>query len=357
MAVSTATTTNDNMLLSYLERRLVRTLEEQVWFYQLCTKYPLPEGSGTSITFNAWRRIAAASSTLSEFNASANNAATLSSRKITATIASYGRRIELTDLFEKTAISSPTQGAIDRLMQSAALSLDNVCQLAIFKNVLSQVGIDGSRSTILSALMSSTASSLCANTGTTGNSRQFGLPAVFGTSAARLSAVSATAPSISARFGPIGLRKAVARLESFDAQPFADGYFAGVTHPKAMATGLGNPDMKQWYLNYAEGPKQSMWKGRVTTPIHGVRLLVSTNTPRYAVTAHSVNLTAILSQDCVGVTELGGGGASMIVKRSGDTTINDPFNLVAAVVSFKLRAVAAVLNPSAGCILFTHEKV
>lgn len=350
----TSTTTSDNLLLVYLQRRLIKTLDEQTWLYQLCERYPLPEGSGTQMTFNGWNRLAAASSTLAE--QSANAAVVLSARLVNVTIASYGRSVKVSDLLEKTSIAPPVQGAIERLMQCAALTLDNVCQLAIIKNVLAQIGKDGSRSTIMSGYISAVVSSFAANTGTSTRSNQFRFPAVFGTSAARLSAVSATAPSISARWGPIGIRKAVRRLQSFDALPYADGYYAGVVHPNAVATGLSNADLKQWYLNWSGGPQQSMWKGTVTTPIHGVRFMVSTNIPRYAVAAHSVNITPILSQGAVGITELGPAGAEMLVKRPGTQTTSDPYNLFST-VAFKLRAVGAPLNPSAAVLLMTSELV
>ena len=349
----TSTVVDDNMLMIFLNRRLIKVLDETTAFYQLGEKYPLPMNSGTQMTFNGWRRIAAASSTLSE--QSANSAVVLSSRLVNVTIASYGRSMKISDLSEKTLISSPVQGAMERLMQAAALTLDNVCQLAVIKNALTQVGKDGSRSTIMSLYMSTAASAFCANTGTKA-ATQFGFPAVFGASVASLSAVSATAPSISARFGPIGLRKAVARLRRFDAPTYADGNYAGVIHPNAIATGLGNADLKAWFVNWDGGPQSSMWRGRVTTPLHGVRLVESTNIARYAVAAHSVNITPILSQGAFGVTELGGEGAEMIVKRSGPQDTSNPYNLFST-VAFKLRAVAAVLNPSAGVLLFTHERV
>lgn len=348
----TSTVVNDNLLMIYLQRRLIKVLDEKIWFYQLAEKYPLPEGSGTQMTFNGWRRLAAPSSTLAE--QSANAAVALSSRKVNVTIASYGRHVKVSDLLEKTSIAPPVQGAIERLMQVAALAQDNICQRAVFKNDLDQVGKDASAKTkILSAYMSSLASAFAADTGTMNVSQQFGFPAVFGTSAARLSAVSKTAPSVSARFGPIGIRKATARLRRLDADPFADGFYMGVAHPHAIATGLGNPDLKQWYLNWSGGPQQSMWKGEVTTPLHGVRFLISTNVPRYAVAAHSVNLTPILGQGALGITELGA-GAEMIVKRSGPQDTSNPYNLFST-ISFKLRGVGAVLQPSAGVILYTHE--
>lgn len=351
---NTSIVNNDNLLMSYFERRLIKTLHEQVWFYQLADKYPLPLKSGQQITFNGWRKIAAASSTLAE--ASANSAVALSSRKVNATIASYGRTVKFTDLLELTSIAGPLEGAMRELEQSAALTVDNIVQLAVFKNVLAQVGQNADAKTkILSVFMSSPASAFCANTGTmNASNKQFGFPAVFGTSATRLSAVSKTAPSISARLGPIAIRKAVTRLRKFSVPPMADGSYVGVATPQALATLQGNPDWKQWHLNYSGGPSESMFKHE-WGKVHNVRLLESPNAPRYAVAAHSVNITAILGQGAVAMTELGG-GVEMIVKRPGPQSTNDPFNLN-TYVSYKVRGVAAVLNPSAACVLFTHELV
>jgi hypothetical protein len=88
--------------------------------------------------------------------------------------------------------------------------------------------------------------------------------------------------------------------------------------------------------------------------VHNVRLIDSPNAPRYAVAAHSCNLTFISGDGALGVTELNG-GIEMIIKRPGPQTTSEPFNLN-SYVSYKLRAVAAALNPSAGVILITHEK-
>lgn len=348
---NTSIVNNDNLLLSYLEKRLVRTLHEKVWFYQTAEKYPLPLKSGQQITFNGWRKISAASSTLAE--ASANSAVALSSRKVNATIVSYGRAVKFTELLELTSIAGPQEGAMRELEQSAALTVDNICQRAVFKNVLLQVGQNADTKTkILSAHMSALASSFAADTGTSAASNQFGFPAVFGTSAARLSAVSKTAPSISARLGPIAIRKGVFRLKRLAADPMADGRYVAVAHPNALATMMGNPDWKQWHLNYAGGPSESMFKNEWGT-VHNVRILESPNCPRYAVAAHSVNLTPIFGQGALAVTELGG-GVEMILSRPGPQSTNDPFKLN-TYVSYKVRGVAAVLNPSAGCIVFTHE--
>lgn len=357
--VITSTNTNDNALMIFLQRRLLATLLPTSQLYQLAEKFPIPKGSGVQMTMTAWRRIAAASSTLNQ--SASNEPVALSSRRVNVTISQYGRHVQVSDLAENTTISSPTQGAIQMVMESLAVTIDNVLQLAVFKNDILQVGVDGSNvKKILSAFFSAQASALCANTGTHANSLKFGYPVVFAQSAARLSAVSRTAPSISARFGPIGVRKAVSRLQRLNAQPYADGLYYGVIHPLAVATCQSNSDWKQWHVNYSEGPKESMFKGRVGPSIHGVKFLVSSNIPR-AVQAgtgdpHSCNLTPIFGKGALGAVELDG-GSEVIIKRSAASSTNDPYDLIAATVAFKAKMVGAVLNPSAGCILISHEAV
>jgi N4-gp56 family major capsid protein len=351
---------NDNLLMSYFEKRAMAVLHDQVAFYQIAEKFPLPKGSGTSMTFNGWRKIDAASSTLSEYSASANVAVRLSSRKISATIASYGRSIQLTDTLELTSILPVEPGALAELEQSAALSVDNIIQLAVFKNVL--VGSTGQFSTttsgILSAFLSARASSLCANTGTTGNSRQFGFPVVFGTSCVRLSAVaspSAGNASISARMGPIAIRKAVSRLKRLNVKPMASGSYVGIIHPNAISTMLGNADYKQYIVNYVEGPRETMYK-HVVTKVHGVEFIESANVPRFVgagARGKKINLTFICGKGAVGVTELDG-GVKMIMKRPGPSSTDNPYDLFST-LAFKVRAAAAALNPSCGVIVVTSE--
>ncbi len=350
----TSIVNNNNLLMVYFQRRLIKTLHENVAFYQICEKYPLPLGSGNQMTFNGWQKIAAPSSTLAE--ASSNSAVSLSSRKVNITIASYGRAVKLTDLLELTSILPPVEGAMRELEHSARLGLDNIIQLAVFKNQLLSVGqLANTKTKILSAWMTSKASAFCANTGTTGSGDlQFGFPVVFAASVTSLSAVSGTAPTISARLGPIGIRRSVVRLRRLAVEPFADGRYVGITHPNALATMFGNSDWKQWQLNYAGGPQQTMYKNEAAL-VHNVRLIDSPNAPRFAVAAHSVNLTFIAGAGALGVTELNG-GIEMIIKRPGPQTTSEPFNLN-SYVAYKIRAAAAVLNPSCGVILLTSEKL
>lgn len=356
---STSTVTGDNLLMVLFSRKAIKTLHEKCKFYQLAEKFPLPQNSGTQMTFSGWRKIAAASSTLAEYRASANSSVVLSSRRVNATIATYGRDVTITDLADQTSIIGPVEGAVRELTQSAVLTLDNVVQLAVFKNVLAQVGQNAE---VKLKLLSTTwqtmlASAWCADTGTTTNSRQMGFPVMFGTSAARLSLAGMRASvvkSISARPGPIGVRKAVNRLKRLSVDPMPNGAYAAVAHPNWIAGLLSNSDYKQYVINYAEGPRESFFKATPTTRIHGVEIAESANVPRYASSILSVTPLFICGQGALGVVELGGNGMNIIIKRPGPTTTSDPFDLEIT-VAYKMRSVAARLNPSCGVILINTE--
>lgn len=345
------TSTLDNLLPLYLERRMLMRLVPVDRFYQVGTKYPLPPNQGTQIVFNGWVNLAAASSTLAE--GTPNSLVGLTARRIAATVVAYGRGVKVTDLAQITTITDVVKDAVDILSTSAALTVDNACQLAIFKNVLAQVGTNAdTKAKILSAWMSSTASSFCANTGTSDKSNQFGFPAVFGTSATRLSAVSKTAPTSSARASIYSVRKGRNRLSRFDSLPMADGYYAGVAHPNFLDTMARDVSWQNW--NQYQNSKETMYKGE-RGRIEQVRWVASTNAPRYAVAAHSVNLTFICGQQSFGVTELDG-GVKMLVKNPGPSSTDNPFDQYST-IAYKVRIVAKTLNPSAGVVLFTHESL
>jgi len=320
--------------------------------------FQIPQGEGQQITWNGFRKLAAASSFLSE--ASGNSAAALSSRKVNVTVNSLGRVVKLTDLLEYTSVLNVNEQAMQRIEDSAALTVDNALQYAVFKGSGAagrlQVGqLADTKTKILSALMSARASSFCANTGDAEAGRlQWGLPVVFGTSCVRLSAVSKTAPSISARLGPIGIRKAVARLKRLNVKPLANGTYMGIAHPNALATMYGNADWKQWQLNWSGGPTSTMYKHQAGT-VHQVALVESSNQPRYAVAAHSCNITTILGDGCLAAAELDG-SIKFLISKPTESTTNDPFRLN-SYIAFKVRMAGAVLDPSAGVHLITHELV
>lgn len=341
---NTATTTNDNMMQSWFSRKMLIRLEPQVKLAEFAQRDELPLRTGKTATWNGWRSLGAASSTLGE--GTANSLTALSSRRVTATIAGYGRGHKLTDLFQMTAIFDSVNGSMDVLSDSAAKTVERICQTGIYKstyaNNLSTTGI-------LSALMSSLASAMAGVTGNNNNSNSlFQFPAVFGPSTGRLSAVSKTAPSISAQVGVNLLRKIVQRLRNQNARPMADNLFVGYTHPNALHGLRRDPT---WInFNQYQNSKETFYRGE-TGQVEGIRFVTSTEAPRYAVAAHSVNMVFVFGQQAFGLTTLNG-MVEMIIGRGPDKS--DPFNQFTT-VTFKIYAAAACLNPSAGRIGFGHE--
>lgn len=344
-----ATTTlalNDNLLSSLFVKQALMVLYNTAHLYNHGKKTPLRGGEGTTVYWNSFRKLSGASSAVAS-EGTGQAAATLSSRRVSATVAQYSRGCSITDQSEYASVLDMIAGAKEVLGESAKETVEWVCQTGIFK--ATYYTQNQSKTVILSAMMSGLASSMCANTGTNSNSnKQFAFPAVFGTSCGRLSAVSATAPTVSSRMGLRSTRKATLRLEQQNAKPFADGLWLGYCHTNAMHVLKNDPSWTDW--NKYENSKETMYKNYEGT-VYGVRWMKSTLCPRYAVTAHSVNISFIFGQEAYGVTEFDGGIQVFIVRGASKS---DPANMKTP-VTYKLTMAAAALNPSAGVLLFTEE--
>lgn len=342
----TNTTINDNLLPGLFVKQALMTLYNEAHLYNHGKKTPLTGGAGTTVYWNAFRKLNGASSALAA-QGGTMAAAGLSSRRVSATVDQYVKGVAITDLSQYASVLDMISGAKEVLGESAKETVEWICQTAIFK--ATYYTQNQSTTVILSAMMSGVASSMCANTGTNTNSnKQFAFPAVFGTSCGRLSAVSKTAPSVSSRMSLKATRKATLRLEQKNAKPFADGLWIGYTHVNAMHVLKSDPSWQDW--NKFQNSKETMYKNYEGT-VYGVRWLKSNLCPRYAVAAHSVNISFIFGQEAYGVTEALGGIQVFVVSGADKA---DPAN-TRTPVTYKITMGAACLNPSAGVLLFTHE--
>lgn len=334
---------------SWFSRKMLMRLEPVVKLVEFAQKDELPLRTGTTATWNGWRSLAAASSTLGE--GTVNSLVALSSRRVTASIKGYGRGHKLTDLFQLTAIFDAVNGSMEVLTDSGAKTIERIVQMGIFKG--GDISYNQSTTLILSTLMSSVASgmSLVTTPANGSSNRLFQFPAIFGTSAGRLSAVNKSAPSTSAMLSVFSLRKVVQALRNQNARPMADGLYVGYAHPNALHTLQKDPTWKDW--NVYQNSKTTFYKGEVGEAVNSVRFISSTECPRYAVAAHSVNMVAVFGQQAFGLTTLDG-NVKLIITRDPDKA--DPFGQFAT-VTYKVYAAAACLNPSAGRILFVHEKL
>lgn len=340
----------DNLVATYFVRKALPRLVARAVLYEYGVKEPLPKGGGNIVRWNAWSNFDAVSTTLTE--GTNPSLAGLSSRKVQATIAQYGRGVKTTDLVEYTSSLDLVQGVIDNLGDSAGISVDKVIQLAIFKNTLAQN--EGTK--ILSVWMSAVASAFHAGSNGTYSTKAWGYPVVFGMGTAnRLSAVDKTAPSVSARLSLYSIKKTVKKLRSFNAMEFADGFFKLVTNSDAIADLRTDPDFKNWLQNTTSTPMQ---KGDATVPVEGCRIIQSNILPKYRATGHSADVSFIFGQGAYGVVEIGAGkgkGFQIITKRPGPNDTSNPLDMFST-ISYKFSMVAAALNVSSGRVLITHAK-
>lgn len=346
--VNTTTSINDNLMASYFSQKLIARLEPATPLIEFAVKDEIPLRTGKTATFNGWRSLAAASVALAE--GTANSLPALSSRKVTGTIAGYGRGVKLTDLFQMTSFFDAVNGAMDVLSDSARKTVEAMCQMGIYKASISKNSVKTSN---LSSFISSTASGFCSTTGDgshTPADLQFQFPAVFGTSCARLSAVNKSAPSTSSQLSVYSVRKTVTILRGLDAPPMADGYYVGYAHPNALHTLRKDPTWANW--NAYQNSKETMYKGEAGR-VEKVRFIDSTMAFRYAVAAHSVCGVFIFGQGAFGYTSLDGMVKMMIARGPDKSDVYNQFTPV----TYKVYGVAVALNPSAGRILWVHEKL
>lgn len=341
---NTTTTSLNNFYQSYMVAKALDTLYAETPLYDLGEKTPLPSGNGKQVIWNAWRPLTNPSSTLTE--GTANAAEQASGRRVTATVQQVGKAVTVTDMTEYISSISVRSGVQNLINENAKIALEFTCQMGIFKNTF-RGGYTASA--VLSAIMSAAASSFCANTGTSSlTNRQFQFPVVFANSGTTLSLVSKTAPTRSAMFSLYSIRKAVNRLETKNAKRFANGKFRGYTHPNCLHMLRADPRYQEYAVR--DGAEKVLLNGYATST-NGVDWVSSTHCPRYAATAHSVNLSFIWGQGAWGVTEALGGLEVYIISGPDSGNL---FNQLAT-VSYKYTGIAAALNPSAGIILASHE--
>jgi len=351
----TQLSTNDNLLPEYFVPEALITLYNKTPLYEFAKKAPQPKRRGDTTFWNAWVRLAGASSTLAE--GGNNSTVALSSRRVSATPAQYGRGVKISDLEEFMTVLDVREGALAQLKESAKETLEYICHTGIFKAPFFTQ--NQSKTLFLSSVMSSLASSFCANTGTSNvTNRQFQFPAVFSTSCARLSAVNKSAPSQSSQLSVFGVRKAINRLERLNANRMADGMFVAYTHPNAIHSLRKDKNWENWNQYTSEGQGR-MYKGEVgALRVYGVRFVASAVCPRYAVAAHSVLPVFIFGEQAFGVTEALG-GLEMFMTKNGANGVVDSANPYATYqyLTYKITGAAACLNPSAGVILWVHELI
>lgn len=247
---ATTTTTINNLLSHNWVPKAIETLYQNTPLYELTERTAMPKGNGNITYWNAWNRLAGASSLLSE--GGSNTLAQLSSRRVSATCIQAGRGYQITDLAAWFGTIDVIEGGRQTLTKSAEETLEKITQMGIYRPAINANAVV---TTVCSGYVSSVKSAWCAVTGTHSGDSQFQFPVILATSGqTRLSMVSGSAPSISAQLSMHSIRKVVTALRGQNAQPFSDGYYVGYAHPNAMHSLMKDPTWKDWnsYQNSKE---------------------------------------------------------------------------------------------------------
>lgn len=121
------TSVNTSLLTTYLNRKFIPTLEEELQFMKFCMKGNLPGGMGNVLRFNLFPNPAIQTTKLDEGTTSGNElSAGLTTTGYDATLAEYGEFLKTTRLQEYTQVPNSRSELANRMSFGAARSLDRM---------------------------------------------------------------------------------------------------------------------------------------------------------------------------------------------------------------------------------------
>ena len=354
----TTTSVVDNLLSTYYVRVALKRLVPKCVLYNFGMKTPLPKGEGKAVVWNGWSNFSPVTAALGTEGVNPS-AQAVSSRKVTATVAQYGRVAMFTDFLEYTSSLDVIQGTVENMSDSAARSVEKVIQTGIFKSTLAA----NTNGNILSAWLSCVASAFQSGSNGSASISKWGFPVMFATSATRLSLAANTTTTVSNHLSFFSIKKAVRRLRRYNAIEAANGLFTGVTNSDALEDLTKDPDFKEWFKytsskfgEYGAGGQGDYQGPQPLFDAAGVKWYVSNDMPKHRGASHSCDLNFIFGENAYGTTAFdtnGKKGFEVIIKRPGPASTNDPLNLFMT-IGYKFTMAAKALNLSAGVILITN---
>jgi N4-gp56 family major capsid protein len=280
----------------------------------------------------------------------------LSASTVAATLIQRGAYSKVSDLLIMTAIDPILEDAATLMGEKAARTVDTY--------IHSQIGFHVKTAQARSALTTSLKATGIAVRCYSGNidlgaSNQEGFALLHNN--ARLATSSTVASMTTSGLTVKQVQHAAMWLRTNNVDPFDDGLYVGIIHPKMAYSLMTASGWKGWQ-KYSS--PELMYKGEIGQ-VGGVRFVESTDAPVYAITGDtmqtnsgSVYGTIIFGPHAYGVTEIAGQGNKqkgyeMFIKQLGSAGTSDPVNQ-AATVGFKITMASRILNKSAGVILVNN---
>lgn len=120
-----STAINTELLTTYLERRFIPALENELQYEKFCTKGTIPGGMGNVIRWNIFDNPTAATTALAEGTTTAG-AITINTTPAEATLAEFGEHVVVTRLADYTTVRGSRNELAKRLEYGAALTIDTL---------------------------------------------------------------------------------------------------------------------------------------------------------------------------------------------------------------------------------------
>lgn len=284
----------------YFIRKMLIRATPKLLHNQFANKDYLPSRGGMSVEWRRFQTIAASTTALTEGTAGSETIPTVV--VITATVQQYGQYFRSTDIVANQAIDDIRAEGSDALGETLGNSYDQLTR-----------SIWNGGTTIQFA-------------STAGSRAQVG-------SGMRMTSAE--------------LREAVATLESADAQPFDDGGWKAIIHPKVKADLLNDTN----FLNAQQyaGPRNesnALFSGKLGR-YYGVDFYISSNAQvatSLGLSGADVYLTTLAGKDYVGVVDLSALTAQQFYHEPGSGgATGDPLNQVWS-LGYKFAHAAARLN-------------
>ncbi len=340
----TVTLTTDagitGMVGIYYDHVFLERLEANLVYDKYGEQRPLPENQGNTIV---WHRLnnPIAGTVLTE--GSTPGASVVSATKVSATLVFFGDLRSVSDQVTATAVCPVVEETVQALGYGAALTKDNIIQLAIGFGSATSAGLTFSPSTKIPSLYSQGFPLMDGNLNTVTWPTSGYVPFLGGT--------YSVIPTIAQ------VRQCVTALKNLNAIPFENNLYKGIIHPIESDYIRRDSTFPTWM---AYNNLQAMTKGKLGV-IERVDFEESSNAMTASVLASAWSLgyfsgggtvygTLIFGKGAYGVTKLGAKDAKINVTTGADKT--DPLNQY-TLIGYKLAMAAKILNPSAGIIL-TH---
>jgi N4-gp56 family major capsid protein len=323
-------------------------------FYEFGDKKPLPAQSGKTVQWYRFATQSAVTTNMTELTVPAQ--VILSASTLSATLIQRGAYARVSDLLIMTAIDPLLEDAATLMGEKAAATVDTY----IHSQIGFHVKTAAARSALTSALLATGKNVRCySGSIDLGASNQEGFALLHNN--ARLATSSTVASMTTSGLTVKQVQHAAMWLRNNNVDPFDDGLYVGIIHPKMAYSIMTASGWKGWQ-KYSS--PELMYKGEIGQ-VGGVRFVESTYAPSYAITADTMQTnsgtvygTIIFGPHAYGVTEISGQGNKqkgyeMFVKQLGSAGTADPINQAAS-VGFKITMAAKILNKSAGVILVNN---